>query len=173
MSLWGARPGRGHMVVGFTTTWEVSEFESRSWRGELDTTLCDKVCQWLAADRWFSLGIPRFPPTITLTDRHDIAEILLKLSQAKFILNYCIYNILQRVLYVVFFCISELVHTDLNIFLMAQYLLEKTCNEMMRNYCSTPSEYFCWYSCGEWVSLTLIFSYIMAINYLRIVVSLD
>jgi len=40
------------MVVGFTTTYVGSayqhkscEFESRSWLGELDTTLCDKVCQ--------------------------------------------------------------------------------------------------------------------------------
>jgi hypothetical protein len=29
------------------------EFESRSWRGVLDTPLSDKVCQWLAAGRWF------------------------------------------------------------------------------------------------------------------------
>ena len=27
-------------------------------RGVLDTTLCDKVCQWLAAGLWFSLGTP-------------------------------------------------------------------------------------------------------------------
>ena len=26
------------------------EFEFCPWRGALDTTLCDKVCQWLAAD---------------------------------------------------------------------------------------------------------------------------
>ena len=25
-------------------------------RGALDTTLCDKVCQWLATDRWFFSG---------------------------------------------------------------------------------------------------------------------
>jgi hypothetical protein len=44
-----------HIIVGFTTTWAFStyyhlccEFESRSWRGVLDTTLCDQVCQWLA-----------------------------------------------------------------------------------------------------------------------------
>ena len=29
-----------------------------SWRGVLDTTLCDGVCQWLATGGWFSLGIP-------------------------------------------------------------------------------------------------------------------
>ena len=27
-------------------------------RGVLDTTLCDEVCQWLAAGRWFSPGTP-------------------------------------------------------------------------------------------------------------------
>jgi hypothetical protein len=32
------------------------EFESRSWRGACDTTLWDKVCQWLATSRWFSPG---------------------------------------------------------------------------------------------------------------------
>ena len=26
------------------------------WRGVLDISLCDKVCQWLAAGRWFSVG---------------------------------------------------------------------------------------------------------------------
>jgi hypothetical protein len=40
------------MVVGFGTTCAISayhhygcEIESRSWRGILDATLCDKVCQ--------------------------------------------------------------------------------------------------------------------------------
>jgi len=39
------------MVVGFTITYAISvyhhlrfEFESSSWGGVLDTTLCDKVC---------------------------------------------------------------------------------------------------------------------------------
>ena len=45
-------------------------------RGILYITLCDKVCQWLAAGRWF------FPVTLisftNKTDRHDITEILLK-----------------------------------------------------------------------------------------------
>jgi hypothetical protein len=36
------RRGRDRMVVGFTTC---CEFKPRSWRGVLDTTLCDKVCQ--------------------------------------------------------------------------------------------------------------------------------
>ena len=70
------------MVVGFTTTCAISdyhhysyEFEPRSWRGVLDTTLCDKVCLWLATGRWFS------PVSSTnKTDLHDIAEILLKVA---------------------------------------------------------------------------------------------
>jgi hypothetical protein len=35
------------MVVGFATTYAISacEFESRPWRGVLDKTLCDQVCQ--------------------------------------------------------------------------------------------------------------------------------
>jgi hypothetical protein len=40
------------------------------------TTLCDKVCQWLATDRWFSPG-PLVSST-NKTDRHVITEILLK-----------------------------------------------------------------------------------------------
>ena len=42
-------------------------------RGVLDTTLCDKVCQWLTTGRWFSPGT-----STNKTDRHDINEILLK-----------------------------------------------------------------------------------------------
>ena len=38
------RRGHDRMVVGFTTTYAISayEFEPRSWRGVLHTTLCDK-----------------------------------------------------------------------------------------------------------------------------------
>jgi hypothetical protein len=42
------------------------------------TTLCDKVCQWLAAGRWFSLGPP--VSSTNKTDRNDITEILLKVA---------------------------------------------------------------------------------------------
>jgi len=73
------------MVVGFTTICAISayhhlscKFEPCSLRGVLDTTLCDKVCQWLAAGRWFSLGIP--VSSTNKTDSHDITEILLKVS---------------------------------------------------------------------------------------------
>ena len=42
------------------------------------TTFCDKVCQWLATGRWFSLGHP--VSSTNKTDRHNITEILLKVA---------------------------------------------------------------------------------------------
>jgi hypothetical protein len=47
-------------------------------RGVFEATLCDKVCQWLATGRWFSPGTP--VSSTNKTDRHDITEILLKVS---------------------------------------------------------------------------------------------
>jgi hypothetical protein len=41
-------------------------------RDVLDTTLCDKVCQWLATGQWFSLGTT-FSST-NKTDHHDITD---------------------------------------------------------------------------------------------------
>ena len=40
------------------------------------TTLCDKVCQWLATGQWFSQGPP--VSSTNKTDRHHITEILLR-----------------------------------------------------------------------------------------------
>ena len=47
------------MLVGFTITRAISayqylcwEFEPHSRRGVFDTTLCDKVCQWLPMNTW-------------------------------------------------------------------------------------------------------------------------
>jgi hypothetical protein len=80
--VWGRR-SRDWMVVGFTTTCAISayhhqscEFESCWWWCVLDTTLCDKVCQWLATDPWFSLATP--VSSTNKTDPHYITEILLK-----------------------------------------------------------------------------------------------
>jgi hypothetical protein len=42
------------------------------------TTLCNQVCQWLAAGRWFSPGAP--VSFTNKTDLHDITEILLKVA---------------------------------------------------------------------------------------------
>ena len=46
--------------------------------GVLDTTLCGKVCQWLATGRLFSPGTP--VSSTNKTQHHDIAEILLKVA---------------------------------------------------------------------------------------------
>jgi hypothetical protein len=51
------------------------EFESCSWRGVLDTTLFDKVCQGFAAGLWFSPGTP--VSSNNKADRHNITEISL------------------------------------------------------------------------------------------------
>ena len=70
------------MVIGFTTTCAIGayhhqscKFEPRSWRGVLDTTSYDKVCQWLATGWWFSPGTQ--VSSTNKTDRHDITGILL------------------------------------------------------------------------------------------------
>ena len=83
--IYRGRRGRDRLVVEFTITYAISayhhwccEFESRSGRGVLDTTLCDKVCQWLWTGRWFSPGPP--VSSINKTDRHVITEILLKVA---------------------------------------------------------------------------------------------
>ena len=52
--------------------------KSCSWRGVHDTTLYDKVCQLLAAGRWFSWGT--LVSSTNKTDHHDITEILLKVA---------------------------------------------------------------------------------------------
>ena len=73
------------MVVGFTTTCAISayhhlscECEPCSWGGVLDTTLCDKVCQWLITGRWFSLGT--LVSSTKKTDCHGKSEILFKVA---------------------------------------------------------------------------------------------
>jgi hypothetical protein len=64
------------MVVRFTTTYAISawccEFESRSWRGLLYTTLWDQVCQWLATVRWISPGTAVY--STNKTDVYYITE---------------------------------------------------------------------------------------------------
>jgi hypothetical protein len=41
-------------------------FPISQWQGVLDTTLCDKLCQWLATCRWFSPG-----PPVSSTNKTD------------------------------------------------------------------------------------------------------
>ena len=47
-------------------------------RGVLDTTLCHKVCQWLATGQWLSPGATL--SSTNKTDYHDITDILLKVA---------------------------------------------------------------------------------------------
>jgi hypothetical protein len=54
-------------------------------RGALDTTLCDKICQWFAAGGWFSPGTPI--SSTNKTDRHDLTLILLKVELNAIALN--------------------------------------------------------------------------------------
>ena len=54
------------------------EFESHSRLGVLDTTLCDKVCQWLGPCRLFFPGHP--VSSTNKTDRCNISEILLNVA---------------------------------------------------------------------------------------------
>jgi len=60
------------MVVEFTTTYAISAYHNlMSWvwisiRARC-TTLCDKVCQWLATGWWFSPGSP-----VSSTNKTDI-----------------------------------------------------------------------------------------------------
>ena len=55
----------------------------------LDTTLCNKVCQWLAASCWCPPGT--LVSTTIKADCHDITEILLKvvLNTIADLLNIC------------------------------------------------------------------------------------
>ena len=62
--------------------------------GVLDTTLCDKVCQWLATCRWFSPGTP--VSSANKTDCHDIVEILLKVALNTIILTLTPMNIVDH-----------------------------------------------------------------------------
>ena len=78
------RGDRDRMVVGFTTTYAITQCLSPlmlwvpiSISGRC-STLCDKVCQCLATDRWFSVGSPA--SSTNKTERHDKTEILLKVT---------------------------------------------------------------------------------------------
>ena len=57
------------------TTEVVSSNPDQAW---CTCTLCDKVCQWLAAGRLFSLRTP--VSSTNKTGRHDITKILLKVA---------------------------------------------------------------------------------------------
>jgi hypothetical protein len=59
-------------------------YESRSWQGVLDRTLCDKVCHWLVTGQWYSMI-----SSTNKTEFHDITEILLKVASNIITLTPC------------------------------------------------------------------------------------
>ena len=63
------------LVFAFSIHWFASLSFEPSW-GVLNTILCDKVCQWLVAGWWFSLGT--LVSSTNKTNHHDITEIFLK-----------------------------------------------------------------------------------------------
>jgi hypothetical protein len=71
----------GQEVQKVFTTEYTTPIRFKSWRGVLDTTLCDKVYQSLATGRWFSVGTP--VSSTNKTDRHYINQSLqVKRAQA-------------------------------------------------------------------------------------------
>ena len=52
-------------------TTRVVSSKSHSWQGVFDTTLCDKVCQWLAAGQRFSSGSPVSSTNRTVRPRYN------------------------------------------------------------------------------------------------------
>ena len=69
---------------------KVCEFESRSWQGVLDKTLCDKICWWLAVGRWFSPGTPVSPiKPITHYGRYGLENEARLLCLTSIIFIYC------------------------------------------------------------------------------------
>jgi len=68
-------------------------------REVLDTTLCGKVCLWLAECRWFYPGTP--VSSTNKTDRHDIIELLLKMTLntiTLFVTAFLLNLILQKII---------------------------------------------------------------------------
>ena len=96
-----SRLGLDRMVVGFITTYILYVIKCLSplklWvrislgQGVIDTTLCDKVYQWLATGRWFPLGTP--VSSTNKADYHDITEILLKVALNTNTLITCTQNV--------------------------------------------------------------------------------
>ena len=80
---WWDRHGHDPLVIGFTITYAITtsivSLKPLSLRWVvLSITLCDKVCQWIAAGRWFSPGTQVSSTNKSYCD--DISEILLKVA---------------------------------------------------------------------------------------------
>ena len=77
---------RGDVLKVYKLILTFKSFESHSWRGVLDTTLCDEVFQWIASGQWFSPGTLVF--STNKADCHDITETVLKVALNTLTLNH-------------------------------------------------------------------------------------
>ena len=77
------KPLYNKAVLKYTSLWKQC-LSPLTWvrilfkQGVLDTTLCDKVCQWLRTGRWLSLGTP--VSSTKKIDLHNLTEIFLKVA---------------------------------------------------------------------------------------------
>ena len=102
------------------------EFKPCSWRNVLDTTLCDKICQWHATGPWFFLGT--LVSSTNKTDCHDITEILLTVALITITLT------LKIKRFEIEFCFSSIIKSSntqsalLSSFSRKQFVWEKKCH---------------------------------------------
>jgi hypothetical protein len=87
----------GRWIYNYLCNQYLSPLTLKVWipfsRGVLDTTLCDKVCQWLATARWYSLGT--LVSSTNKTDRHDIVKIDVKHHKQNQVNDRCtLYNLM-------------------------------------------------------------------------------
>jgi hypothetical protein len=112
--------GHDRMVVRFTTTCAIGAYHHWLLLMARCTTLCDKVCQWLAADRWLSPGPPISSTNIT-TPRYNWnivvsgvkhhktnQPILFVLSALQYMASKCLFSVFTL------FCISEIFRNEMS-----------------------------------------------------------
>jgi hypothetical protein len=106
--------------------------------GVLDTTLCDKVCQWLATGQWFS------PCTLvsstTKTDHHNITEILLK--AVVLFLNYVKSKM----------CAKIQIYINMVRVKIQRYNELKYCGKIKFESCTLCDKVCQWLATGQWFS---------------------
>ena len=84
---YGSRCVHDSMIVVFTTIYAISVYHHWLWIPLMARlyTLCDKVCQLLAADQWFSQNTLVF--STKKTDHRNVTEILLIVALNTLTLN--------------------------------------------------------------------------------------
>ena len=149
------RCGRDRMLVGFTTTCAISahhhlrfEFESRAWRSVLNTTLCDKICQWLATGSSFSPGTPVSSSTNKTEVQFESSLLLFDLIYCEQKSLFCCifqsnYFFFIYYLATVFFCFSNKNHHDIT-----ELLLKVALNTINQTHVSF-ADFHTWKKCSN------------------------